>query len=88
MNKKYKDRNWLYENYVEKEIKILELAKDCGTTTDTIYHWLDKYQIPRRTKKAIDVKCLNCDKVFKKTYAEIRKGNLNHYCSQKCCKEL
>jgi hypothetical protein len=87
MDYKYKDEKWLVENYVKNKIKIEDIAKECNVSTDTIYRWLDKYKIPRRTNKSIEVVCLNCNKTFKKLQCEINKGNGNHYCSQKCCKE-
>lgn len=83
----YKNQQWLYKTYVEDKTKVEDIAKECNVTTDTIYKWLDKYKIPRRTHKAIEVVCLNCGKTFKKMQCEINKGNKNHYCSQQCCIE-
>ena len=51
----YKNQQWLYKTYVEDKTKVEDIAKECNVTTDTIYKWLDKYKIPRRTHKAIEV---------------------------------
>lgn len=83
----YKNEEWIYNSYIINKSKIEDIAKECNVTTDTIYRWLDKYKIPRRTNKSIEVSCLNCNKKIKKFQCEINKGNKNHYCSQECCKE-
>ena len=84
---KYKDKSWITKAYVEDKRKIEDIATECNVSSDTIYRWLDKYSIPRRTSKSLEVICLNCGKRFKKLQCEINKGNKNHYCSQECCKE-
>ena len=84
---KYKDKSWITKAYVEDKRKIEDIATECNVSSDTIYRWLDKYSIPRRISKSLEVICLNCGKRFKKLQCEINKGNKNHYCSQECCKE-
>lgn len=44
---KYQDRDWLYNEYVEKERRPKEIAEECGVTTDTIYRWRDKHDLPK-----------------------------------------
>lgn len=42
----YKDKEWLYQQYCILKIKVSDIAKECNTTTDVIYDWIHKYDIP------------------------------------------
>jgi hypothetical protein len=46
--KKYKNRDWLYEKYVEKELTNIEIADICDVSDATICRWKDKLDIPTR----------------------------------------
>ena len=45
---KYKDKNWLYSQYITDQLTMREIADSiqCGSTT--ILQWLRKFDIPRR----------------------------------------
>ena len=43
--KKYRDKEWLLEQYSVLHRKVKDIADDCDTSTDIIYDWLKKYNI-------------------------------------------
>jgi predicted DNA-binding protein YlxM (UPF0122 family) len=47
--KLYQDKNWLIEQYQEKQLSLNEIAQiaDCGLTT--VFIWMDRYNISRRS---------------------------------------
>jgi transposase len=45
---KYKNESWLREHYVEKERSAYEIADLADVSTNTIYSWLERHDIPRR----------------------------------------
>lgn len=45
----YKDRDWLYYEYVVLEKSLSKIGKECGMSGGGIYYWLQKYNISRRT---------------------------------------
>lgn len=44
----YKDREWLAEQYVEKELSDAEIAEKCGVARRTICDWRNKFGIEGR----------------------------------------
>lgn len=49
--RKYRDKNWLEEQYLEKERSCESLAIECGCSRQTIFHWLRRFKVPTRTQK-------------------------------------
>ena len=47
--KKYKDKDWLYEQYVLNQRSTVDIAEDFGLTPSSISYWLDKFDIESRT---------------------------------------
>jgi len=47
---KYKDRTWLYCEYVGKEKTIKEIGDECSISATTISNYLNKYNIPKRNQ--------------------------------------
>ena len=45
---KYRNRRWLYSEYITKCKTMREVAKSCGTDHVTILHWLKRFNIPTR----------------------------------------
>jgi transposase len=43
-----KDEEWLYEQYVEKELTGKEIANKCDAHYKTVYNWLHKHDIETR----------------------------------------
>jgi len=46
----YKDKEWLRDHYVSKELSQKEIADMCDVTKPTIKYWLEKFEIPIRDK--------------------------------------
>ena len=44
-SKKYLNKNWLYQEYQQKEFCVSEIAKECGTEVTTISRWLSRFEI-------------------------------------------
>ena len=51
--KSYWDRNWLWEEYKEKEKSAKQIAKEQGCKENNILYFLAKFRIPRWTMKEI-----------------------------------
>lgn len=45
----FRDRDWLFNEYIEKKRSSADIAKDFGVTDAAIIFWLKKHDIPRRT---------------------------------------
>lgn len=50
MKSEYRDRDWLYEEYITKNRTMTEIGNECSVTPMTIQNWLDKHQIPTRPR--------------------------------------
>ena len=48
---KYNDKQWLQQEYIEKERSAIDISEECGVHFDTIYKRLKEHNIPRRTIK-------------------------------------
>lgn len=48
INKKLKDKNWLYIEYIEKRRSAKEIAEEVGHDPKVVFQYLEKYNIPRR----------------------------------------
>ena len=51
MNEKYKDKNWLYNEYINKNRTLKEIALECGVSIVAIHNWKEKFQIPKAIRK-------------------------------------
>lgn len=49
-DRKYYDRQWLYQKYIEEKLSITKIAEICGVGCTTIKYWLKKYSIPIRSE--------------------------------------
>ena len=47
------DKNWLIKEYIEKRRSALDIATQFGITENTIFFWLHKFEIKRRTMQEI-----------------------------------
>jgi len=50
MEKLYKDKDWLYQNYIIEKLTLKQIAKKCGSTDCTILNWLKKFDIIIRSQ--------------------------------------
>lgn len=46
--KLYKSETWLRKRYILDRKKPEDIAKECGTSTETIYLWLEKHGIRKK----------------------------------------
>jgi len=45
-NKRYCNKGWLYNKYLNDKLSSIQIAKLCEVTRETIYCWLHKFDIP------------------------------------------
>ena len=48
--KKYKDREWLKENYIKKRLPLESIAWECNCSRMTISRWLRKHGLEARDR--------------------------------------
>lgn len=46
----YRDKNWLYNQYINQKKSGYQIADICRMDADTIYYWLEKFGIDRRSR--------------------------------------
>lgn len=46
---RYRNRDWLYEQYIIQKKSTKKIAKECNTQSGTILRWMDRYNIQTRT---------------------------------------
>ena len=76
MSKLYKCRVYLFCLYWLLELPANKIGEDCNVTPNTIYNWLSKFNIPRRTKKEATKIAMNRPEV-KKNHRKVMKLALN-----------
>lgn len=47
-DKQYKNKDWLYKKYWEKDLSVNQIADICELSDEGIRKWMIKYNIPRR----------------------------------------
>lgn len=73
----YKDKNWLYNQYVENKLSFRQIGELCNVSTSSIKYWMLKFNIPRRTKSELMLGALN--PMYGKTHSdEVKKIIANH----------
>ena len=75
---KYRDEEWLREQYVEKKLSTLEIADKCGCSDVTISNWLKKHGIAARSGgRPLSDKRLTAEEWLREQYAEKRRSTLD-----------
>lgn len=46
--KKYKEKNWLYTQYVDNKKSTVQISEICNVSPGTISYWLEKFEINSR----------------------------------------
>jgi len=49
----YKDINWLKHEYIENKSSMVAMSKMCDINKETIRFWLQRYNIPVRSRSEI-----------------------------------
>lgn len=98
-DKKYKDEDLLKRLYWNEEMSIYDIADKLNVSYKTIYNYMEKFEIKRRSLSEAqegkknhnwkggkkEVKCTNCGTIIKKYPSSIRKTKHNRYfCNRKC----
>lgn len=76
MSKLYRCRVYLFCLYQLLEIPANKIGENCNVTPNTIYYWLSKFDIPRRTKKEATKIAMNRPEV-KRNHRRAMKVALN-----------
>lgn len=50
MSKVYQSYAWLYNRYVQKNMTITQIAKECGVSEQVIQYWLTKHGLVRNAR--------------------------------------
>jgi len=93
---KYKDKEWLQNQYVELELSTYVIAKKVGCTAQKIYYWLLKHNIPTRSRgesirlrikksgrSKITRQCKHCGNPFSFSPSKL-KTSKGKFCSRHC----
>lgn len=88
----YDDKEWLFDQYINKRKSINEIAREQGVTRGVIGSRIRKYDIKkpkdlikyREPAKYVNVKCSFCGEDLKKPESHINRGYKNIYCDQIC----
>jgi len=81
---KYRDKKWLFRQYHGKEKSTSEIANECDCSQPTILRWLQKFNIPTRSRgkprNRVKLICKYCKEPFwiKKSRSDQK------FCSQEC----
>lgn len=62
--KRYRDSEWLRQQYVLEEKGIVEIAEQCGCSRSTIHRWLENHNIERRALGGYDKKAKHRDERY------------------------
>lgn len=58
MSKKlYEDKDWLHQKYWIEKLPIEKIANICNCSGETVYTWLHRFNIKRRTHKEASITC-------------------------------
>lgn len=81
INRIYKDKNWLYDQYVNQLKSTNNIAKFCGVGHRLILSWLYKYNIPVRSSSLSTTigQCKNTE--VKKKIINFKPGNNQKLCT-------
>jgi transposase-like protein len=91
---RYRNENWLREQYLEERLSMSDIAERCGVVKSTIRDWMDKFDIERRDSgetlhlnSTEEVTCVNCGSDFRKEQSQINRGMDKHFCDNTCKSE-
>lgn len=92
--KQYQDRDWLYQKYWKERLSLPQIAKECKASPLTIWKWMNKLGINRRTisearkgQHCSEETKRKISKEVKKAY-QLRKTRKNPYLSYETMKKM
>lgn len=83
---RYRDREWLREQYFERGRTLTDIAAELGVDHTTISKWRRKLDIPKPTR-TIDLDCPVCGTAFTRTRAKVERAKHANVCSRECLYE-
>lgn len=83
---KYRNKEWLYKQYYEKERSITDIAEELDRDHTTISKWRRKLDIPKPPKK-ISIECPVCGKEFERMKSKVERVKYSNVCSRECLYE-
>lgn len=83
---KYRDEEWLYEQYYEEERSITDIAEELERDHTTISKWRRKLDIPKPSNKA-SIECPVCGEGFERLKSKIERAKYSNVCSRECLYE-
>lgn len=86
MEKAYRDRDWLYREYYEKERTLQEIADSLDVDHTTISKWRRKHGIPKSSRKS-ELTCPVCGSTFTRSRNRIERTKHTSVCSRECVHE-
>lgn len=85
-NVKYRNRDWLYEQYVEMGRSITDIANELNVDHTTISKWKRELDISKPSKK-VEMDCSVCGKTFTRYEANVERAKYTNVCSRECLYE-
>lgn len=80
---KYRDKDWLHRQYVERERSITDIAEGLGVDHTTISKWRRKLDIPKPSAK-VTIECPVCGDEFTRSKSRIERAKHASVCSRDC----
>lgn len=79
----YRNREWLYEQYVEQGRTITDIADELGIDHTTVSKWRRRLDIPKPSR-TVDLECPVCGDGFTRTLAKVERAKHANVCSREC----
>jgi len=80
---KYRDKDWLHRQYVERGRSITDIADELGVDHTTISKWRRKLDIPKPSAK-VTLECPVCGDEFTRSKSRIERAKHASVCSRDC----
>lgn len=75
--KTYQNYDWLYNQYVEQNKTVEEISREIGIKNETIFVWLDKFKIPRKTISQSRQRVIEVNSEYREFLSNIYYSNFN-----------
>lgn len=83
MGPRYREREWLYEEYVRKGRTLQEIADECGVDHTTISKWRRQLGVPKPTNR-VELECPVCGEHFTRRRNRVERAKHTNICSRDC----
>lgn len=83
---RYREREWLYEQYVTNDRSVTDIADELDCDHTTISKWRRRLDIPKPSK-TFDLECPVCGSEFTRLKSKIERANHANVCSRECIYE-